>query len=488
MRPPALGIGLTYHTVLDRVIEKFPGLIQVLEIEPETHWLQPDHEKEAYTIDYATLEKIRSFPFKKLMHSIGFPVAGSRVADSIQYPLHNEMISILDVPWMSEHLSFNKAGHKGKDYITGFMLPQIQTTSGVEAAVKGILSMKENLPIPVAVETGVNYLRVDPNQIPDGKFIAAVTEKADCGILLDLHNLYTNQRNGRQTLREFISQIPLDRIWELHVAGGQMREGFYIDSHSGRIQEDLFETAEWLIPQLSNLGAIIFEVFPDYLDGIGEKAVQEDLERLNRYWDKRGKALQRPTIVNRQKVNEEIAYNPISPAEWEDALAALVTGQVDHTAIDELNTDPAIPMIKGLIQSFRASMISESFRYTARLLMIYLGVEKYEELLKEFWQQTTPEPFAPTEAENFLAFLSEKDTSEVVGLQEIIQFERAYIETLLDGVDRIVNFPFDPLSFLKAISEARKPHQIFYGNYELVLEADQGIANKAQFGHKAVAH
>src|SRR5215510_11012371 len=103
MTPPALGIGLTYHTVLDRVIEKFPGLIQVLEIEPETHWLQPDHKKSAYTIDYATLEKIRSYPLKKLMHSIGFPVAGSRLADDVQYPLHREMIKMLDVPWMSEH-------------------------------------------------------------------------------------------------------------------------------------------------------------------------------------------------------------------------------------------------------------------------------------------------------------------------------------------------------------------------------------------------
>jgi uncharacterized protein len=131
-------------------------------------------------------------------------------------------------------------------------------------------------------------------------------------------------------------------------------------------------------------------------------------------------------------------------------------------------------------------MVSESFRYTARLLMITLGVEEYEKLLMAFWKEIPPEPFASTEGANFLEYILSREIS-VFGLQEIIAFEKAYLATLIDGEERVVSFPFDPLSFMKALGEGRPPHKIYEGNYELVIEAQQGrVVNK--FHHKAVAH
>ncbi len=490
MKIPELGIGLTYHSALDRVIENHADLIQVIEIEPQQHWIQPDPFTSVYVIDQLVLQKIKQLPFRKLMHSIGFPVGGSRQPDEIEYPLHHQLIKDLGVPWMSEHLSFNKATFNGREYVTNYMLPPLQTNEGVKAAVNTVKSMKAHLPIPIAVETGVNYLRTIPGHISDGNFMRQVVEEADCGILLDLHNIYTNQINGRQSMEEFLSELPLDRVIELHVAGGTTRGDYYIDSHSGQIPPDLFEIAKRLIPSLQNLGAIIFEIFPDYLGDIGDKKVQADLEELNRIWGKRKKN-QRPvfkpsTSTSATVTNENNPINTISPTEWEDQIAALVTRQIDESPYKELQDDPAIDLIRDLIQSFRASMVSESFRYTARLLMIYLGVEEYERLLEEFWMTATPEPFASTEGANFIRYIQSKSVS-VLGLNETIEFERAYLSTVLDGKERIVNFPFDPLSFMKALGEGRKPHQVYEGNYELVIEGREGLTiNK--FHHQAVAH
>ena len=167
MHVPDLGIGLTYHPVLDSVIEEHTGLIQVLEIEPQTHWVKPDPLSPFCVIDRAALQKIQSYPVHKLMHSIGFPVGGSRLPDEIQYDLHREMIDVLQVPWMSEHLSFNKAVYNDHEYLTGFMLPPLQTTEGVSAAVHSIQTMKSKTTVPLAVETGVNYLRRHNGQISD---------------------------------------------------------------------------------------------------------------------------------------------------------------------------------------------------------------------------------------------------------------------------------------------------------------------------------
>jgi len=403
--------------------------------------------------------------------------------------LHHQMIKQLRVPWMSEHLSFNKATFNGKEYVTNYMLPPLQTNEGVKAAIKTVKAMQWHLPIPIAVETGVNYLRPIPGHISDGNFIRQVVEEADCGILLDLHNIFTNQINGRQSMKDFLSEIPLERVMELHVAGGKMRGDYYIDSHSGKIPDDLFDVARRLIPVLPNLGAVIFEIFPDYLNDIGNRQVEKDLEQLNRIWDNRKrKRLAYKPVAKKIETTIETT-NPlhtIAPADWEDHLAALVTRQTNECPYKELNEDPAIDLIRELIESFRASMVSESFRYTARLLMIYLGVEEYERLLQDYWKTSTPEPFASTEGANFIRFIKERGIS-VVGLNETIEFERGYLATLLDGKERMVNFPFDPLSFLKAIGEGRKPHQFYEGDYEFVIEGREGITiNK--FHHKSVVH
>ena len=103
--------------------------------------------------------------------------------------------------------------------------------------------MRRAAGVPVAFETGVNYLRPQPDEIPDGLFVRRVAEAADCGILLDLHNLLTNERNGRVPLRAVFDDIPHERVWEIHLAGGREYHGYWLDSHSGHIDDDLFTAA-----------------------------------------------------------------------------------------------------------------------------------------------------------------------------------------------------------------------------------------------------
>jgi len=56
-------------------------------------------------------------------------------------------------------------------------------------------------------------------------FLRQVVERADCEILLDLHNAWTNDRNGRQAISDFLMDIPLERVRELHLAGGVAEQG-----------------------------------------------------------------------------------------------------------------------------------------------------------------------------------------------------------------------------------------------------------------------
>jgi len=241
-RWPSLGVGLTYCSGIDQVLEQCAELIGVVEVEPQTLWRDPG-AGDAFRVDHATVDRLASLPCAKLLHGIGFPVGGTRAPSSRQIPPLLEMIDALEVPWMSEHLSFNQATGPDGAFNTGFMLPPRQTDDGVAAAIRSIRTMADALPIPLAVETGVSYLRPREDEMDDGAFVAEVVEGADCGIVLDLHNIWINEHNGRQPVDRFLNQIPRDRVWEVHLAGGSERSGFWVDSHSGPAPAELIALA-----------------------------------------------------------------------------------------------------------------------------------------------------------------------------------------------------------------------------------------------------
>ena len=123
--------------------------------------------------------------------------------------------------------------------------------------------------MPFAVETGVNYLRPRPDELSDGAFVRSVVTAADCGILLDLHNVWANERNGRQGVREFLAELPLERVWEVHLAGGLEVDGYWLDAHSGPIPPALLDLARDVVAKLPSLGAVVFEIGSDFLPGLG---------------------------------------------------------------------------------------------------------------------------------------------------------------------------------------------------------------------------
>ena len=76
-------------------------------------------------------------------------------------------------------------------------------------------------------------------QVMEGN--AALAERADCGILLDLNNIAVNHKNhGLLPLRDFVGRLDLSRVTYLHVAGHEFDErfGLYVDTHSQPVESD----------------------------------------------------------------------------------------------------------------------------------------------------------------------------------------------------------------------------------------------------------
>jgi hypothetical protein len=378
------------------------------------------------------------------------------------------MVERFRSPWLSEHLSFNRT----RDFATGFFLPPRQTPAGVRTAVASIRALQAAVPVPIAVETGVNYLRPRPDELADGEFVGQVVDAADCGILLDLHNVFANDRNGRQPLDAFLADLPLERVWEVHLAGGMDTDGYWLDAHSGAVPEELWTIAERVIPSLPSLGAIIFEIFPSFVPVVGLDVVREQLIRLRELWGRRAIGPAPAASPRAARPVPEIV-DRVSPEAWERALGRLTTGQPADDAIGvELADDPAVPLVEGLIHEFRGSMIVTVLPLTARLLMLALGPPASRIVFRDYWAKRRPQMFASLEAGAFGRYLDDLALG-IPRLPAVLAFERAVLATLVDGQTRVVRFDFEPMPLLRALSEGRLPDEAGReGDYEIEVTAD----------------
>jgi uncharacterized protein (UPF0276 family) len=446
---PELGVGITYSSEVAPLLLQRPDLFDVVEIEPQTTWLQTRDDAQPYRIVDSVLEALANLPGRKLVHSVGAPVGGTMRPNPAQFALLRRTIERLESPWASDHLSFNST----PEFNTGFFLPPRQTWEGVNTVVSAIRDLQAALPVPLAVETGVNYLRPRPDELPDGAFVAAVVETADCGLLLDLHNIFANGLNGRQSIDDYLSQLPLERVWEMHLAGGFEMDGFYLDAHSGAIPDHLFDIAKRVVPALPNLRAIIFEVFPTFVPVAGMDTIRAQIERLHELWELRARpsrsGIQRQAFVASTDDTNSIA----SPASWEHALGSLVIGRSpDDVLSRELESDPGVEIVNRLIHEFRASMVVGVYRLTSRLLILALGPDIFRALLADFWSKSPPKLYASAEAAAFGEYLKALNL-KVPQLAKVLEFEEAVVATLIDEQPRVVKFDIDPLPMLRALAE-----------------------------------
>ena len=69
------------------------------------------------------------------------------------------------------------------------------TWEAVERTVERVRMVQDYLEIPVAVENVSSYAAFTGSEMTEWEFLTEVVERADCGILLDVNNIYVSSEN-----------------------------------------------------------------------------------------------------------------------------------------------------------------------------------------------------------------------------------------------------------------------------------------------------
>lgn len=159
-------------------------------------------------------------------------------------------------PWYADHMFF---GFEATSYIWSSPLPF--SRAEVERVAGRAAALQDRLKLPLLHENAFYYARAPGSEMAEAEFIAALVEKAQTHLLLDLHNIYSNSRNFEgYDAWTFLRTVPLDRVIEIHIAGGQESEGWYHDFHSEPVPEPVWEMLGYVVERARNLKAIVLEV------------------------------------------------------------------------------------------------------------------------------------------------------------------------------------------------------------------------------------
>jgi len=353
-----LGIGLMCFPGLEAVVTSLSGYIDVVETEPQTTWFKESPESDSFCFDPHFAHFLADLPQPKIFHGIGFPVGGTFLPCRDHFETLNAHIRAVRPAYTSEHLSFNKfCNMEGEINHTNFLLPPLQNQHGVETAVRAIRQYKHQTGMPFAFETGTNYLQPRKGEMEDGEFVARIAEESDTYILLDLHNLMANELNGRQRVKDFVQQLPPERIIEIHLAGGFFFNDYYLDAHSGISSAELLSLTHSIIGNLPCLKAIVFEMRPDeFKDSLSEHHIKQQLLEMKRLWDHRNTTPRSSRLYERSRSNSPVD-NTLIPEVWEYALGSVAIGQEDesHLLQYELMQDQGTEIIRDLISEFHTS-------------------------------------------------------------------------------------------------------------------------------------
>jgi uncharacterized protein (UPF0276 family) len=122
-----------------------------------------------------------------------------------------------------------------------------------------IREAQDRLERTLAIENISYYLPIGQPRLREAEFVRMVCEEADCGLLLDVNNVYVNSKNFGFDVREMLAGYPLDRVVQLHVAGHTRWDRFemFLDDHGATAEPTVHELMQWVVERVGPVPVLL---------------------------------------------------------------------------------------------------------------------------------------------------------------------------------------------------------------------------------------
>lgn len=215
-----------------------PHYRELLDTLPPTGWLEVHSEN--YFGDggqpHHFLTRLRQhYPLS--VHGVGLGLGSAAPLEIAHLEKLRTLIERYEPFLVSDHICWGRAeGRHLND-----LLPLPYTEEALAHFCERVDVVQNAIGREMLVENVSSYLRYAHSTIPEWQFVAEVTRRTGCGLLLDINNVYVNAVNHGFDAREYLDAIPGDAVREIHLAGFDDSGPCLIDTHGTPVCDAVWE-------------------------------------------------------------------------------------------------------------------------------------------------------------------------------------------------------------------------------------------------------
>ncbi len=138
-----------------------------------------------------------------------------------------QLVQRTRTPWLTDHLCWGSVDGR----YTHDLLPMPYTMEAARTTAAKIRQVQDAVEVPVAVENVSSYAEFHVSEMTEWEFLNEVVEHADCGILLDVNNIYVSSQNHNFNPYDYLNSVPAERVAQIHIAGHSKFQKYTLDTH-----------------------------------------------------------------------------------------------------------------------------------------------------------------------------------------------------------------------------------------------------------------
>lgn len=221
------------------------------------------------------------------LHGVGMSLGA---ADGVDQEHLNRLAALVDryqPAQVSEHLAWS---HWNQIFLND-LLPMPYTTESLGIVADNVSRVQDALQRPILVENPSLYVQIKANDYSEAAFLNSLVEQTGCGLLFDVNNLYVCANNLKFNAQEYLDELRLENIGEVHLAGHSVEtlatgSELLIDDHGSKVCDEVWSLYQSLVRRLGGAVPTLIEWdtdTPDFseMNGEAKKANQAMLKALD---------------------------------------------------------------------------------------------------------------------------------------------------------------------------------------------------------------
>nr|AYM54532.1 UPF0276 protein sce3435 [Racemicystis crocea] len=191
--------------------------------------------------------------FRLVQHGVSLSIGGTDPLDWDYLGKLKALARRTSTPWLSDHLCWTGTG--GLDLHD--LLPLPYTEAAAKHVAERARVVQDFLERRLVLENVSSYLTYTASAMTEWEFLSRVVEEADCGLLLDVNNIYVSSYNHGFDPRDYVDAIPASRVVQIHLAGHTNYGDYIIDTHSDHVIDPVWDLYRRAIARTGPVSTLI---------------------------------------------------------------------------------------------------------------------------------------------------------------------------------------------------------------------------------------